>query len=244
MRRSLGSIALAIAITLAVASACVPTAGVPITLTLAFEGSERSFVTASGWEVELTEARAVLGPVYAYAPSGATALRRALGPAQALAHAGHLIDGRVVRAELLEPRVIDALAPVADVATLDGLAGELDALRITLAPGDTGGPTHGHVAWVAGVARREGEAVAFEGGLDLEGDRLRTIDGVAAGEGATLDEGARLVVGADARAWLAEADFSALAGGAITADSQPHRALYLGVRSAASWRARVELQTE
>lgn len=243
MRRSLGSIALAIAITLAVASACVPTAGVPITLTLAFEGSEHSFVTASGWEVELTEARAVVGPIYAYAPSGATALRRALGPARALAHAGHLIDGRLVRAELLEPRVIDALAPATDVATLDGLAGELDALRITLAPGDASGPTHGHVAWVAGVARREGEEVAFEGGLELADERLRVIDGVA-GEGAILDEGARLVLGADARAWLAEADFAELAGGEITADSQPHRALFLGVRSAASWRARVELQTD
>lgn len=241
MRRFLNTITIAIAITLAVASACVsPTAGVPIELTVAFEGlGPSTFVTVSGWEVELTEARAVVAPIYAYAPSDASALYRALGPARALAHGGvHPLDGRVLRAELLEPQVMDALAGPSDVARLDGFAGAIDALTVVLAsePSDA---TQGHAVWVAGVARRDGVEVTFEGGLEITDERLARIDGVEVDPDAPLDEGSRLVVGANASAWLAEADFTDITG-AITPESQPHRALFLGARSAASWSARVE----
>src|SRR5690606_6212817 len=172
MRRGLSSVALAIALALAIAGACTQrAAGVPIELGRALEGAgPRSVVTASGWEVELSEARALVGPIYAYAPSGASALRLALGPPRAFAHGGtHPLDGRVVRAELLELAVLDALAAPSDAAILDGLAGEVDALTIVLAgPEDAAreAATHGHAVWVAGVARRDGVEVAFEGGLD------------------------------------------------------------------------------
>lgn len=238
----------ALATALAVAAACTSkTAGMSIELTLAFEGAgPRRFVTASGWEVELSEARALVGPVYAYAPAGASALRRVLGPARAFAHGGtHPFGGRVVRAELLELAVLDALAGTRDVATLGGLAGEVEALTLVLAgPEDAAREpaTHGHAVWVAGVARRDGAEVAFEGGLDLADERLRRIDGIEVG--AALEDGARLVVGADPSAWLAEADFTGVSEGALAPDGQPLRALFLGARSAASFTARIEPQSE
>jgi len=245
MKRLVPLCAIASALSLGFAAACNPTGGVPIELALSFEGiGPRTFVTSSGWEVELTEARAIVGPIYAYAPRDEmAALVRALAPSRALAHGGHSpLDGHLVRAELLEPRVIDALdANASEVALLSGFAGPIDALTIVLAPPEgelaaPNGPTRGHHVFVAGTASRDGVEVAFDGGLDLEDERLRRVDGVFA-EG-VLGEGSRLIVGADARAWLLEADFTD--GGAIAEGTQPHRALYLGARSAASWTARVE----
>lgn len=245
MRRLVPLFAIASALSLVSAAACNPTGGVPIELSLSFEGiGPRTFVTASGWEVELTEARAIVGPIYAYAPRDEMAvILGALAPSRAFAHGGHSpLEGHLVRAELLEPHVIDALdANAGEVAVLSGFAGPIDALTIVLAPPEgelaaPSGPTRGHRVFVAGTASRDGVEVAFEGGLDLADERLGRIDGVLA-EG-VLEEGSRLIVGADARAWLAEADFTG--GGSITEGAQPHRALYLGARSAASWTARVE----
>lgn len=236
---------IASALSVGLAAACNPTGGVPIELTLSFEGlGPAAFTTASGWDVELTEARAILAPIYAYAPDDeVAALMLAIAPSRAFAHGGHSpLDGRLVRAELLEPRVIDALdANASDVATVGGFEGPVDALTLVLAPADGdlavgNGPTHGHTVWIAGVATRDGIEVAFEGGLDLQDEALQRVEGVAV-DGA-LTEAGRLIVGADARAWLREADFTE--GGAVTEGSQPHRALYLGARSAASWNARTE----
>ncbi len=239
MRKLLTTCAIATALTTLCFAACVsPTAGVPIELTLAFEGlGPSSFVTASGWEVELTEARASIASIYAYAPAGETALLDVIGPARAYAHGGtDLLDGHLVRAELLDAQELDALAAPVDVATVDGLAGNLEALTIVL--GDASGPS----VWASGTARRDDDEITFELALDLGDERLRRIEGADVDPDAALDEGSRLVVGADASAWLAEADFTGLASGAIAEGTEPHRALYLGARSAASWGARVETQ--
>lgn len=225
-------------------AACSVTRGVPITLTLVFEPlAPRTFTTATGWEVELTEARALVGPVYAYAPPDALAWRRALAPSVALAHGGHgALDGRVVRAELLEARVVDALAVSDDVA-LDGLAGALDVLTLVLDAPPADGPTHGRHVWVTGTARRGGEEVRFAGGIAPSEPRQHRVEGVGV-DGPPLDEGERLVVGVDPQAWLSEARFEELAPGADGVarieGTQVERALWLGARSAASWRGRVD----
>lgn len=244
-RRLSHTCAVAAALSMCAAIACNPTSGVPIELTLAFEAlGPRTFTTVSGWEVELDEARAVVAALYAYAPEDELSFSflRALAPARAFAHGGHSpLDGRRVRAELLETVVVDALAEGADVATVDGLEGAVDTLTIVLG----GGSEHGDSVWVAGRARRDGVDVAFAGGLTLRDERLRRIDGVAVAPGVPLTQGARLVVGTDVRAWLAEADFAEFSNEAVIADgTQPHRALYLGARSAASWSARIEASGE
>lgn len=227
---------------LALAFACNPTGGVPIEVTIAFERlGPRSFSTVSGWQIELTEARAIVGPLYAYAPADEFALGRLLSPSRAFAHSGHsALDGRTVRAELLDPWVLDALDPAANEAVqVGGFAGAIDALTLVLAePSDAEGPTRGHSIWVAGRATRDGDEVTFEGGLSLDDPSLRRIDNIPIANG-HLDEGTRLIIGVDVSAWLSEADFEK---GTITPGSQPYRALYLGARSAASWSARTEEQ--
>lgn len=232
-----GLLSAVLALALSLGGACKKAGGVPIELSLGFEGTgPRTFTTVSGWDVELTEARAMIGPLYAYAPSDAMA-RWPLGASRAFAHGGHSpLEGRLVRAELLEPRVVDAL-DANPVTRVGGFAGAVDALSLVLGPAEEG-PTRGHDVWVRGIARRDGEEVPFEGGLALDDPRLRQVDGIAV-EAGPLSEGARLIVGVDASAWLREADFTGLEG-ELTEGSQPHRALYLGARSAASWSARIE----
>lgn len=222
----------AAALTLALA-ACASTGGVPIALELAFEpASPPRFTTVSGWDVELDEASVVLAALYALDEPDAMAL---LAPSRAFAHGGHApLDGSVVRAELLGPRVVDALASSEPLA-LDGLAGVVRTATIVLAPSTD----LDRSVYVQGVARRGADEVRFEGGLVLT-DAHRIED--VAVEGEPLDEGARLVVELDARAWLAEADFAELAasGTSRIEGTQPERALWLAARSAGSWRARIE----
>lgn len=225
-------------------AACVTsTGGVPISLRLAFEplGSSR-FETFTGWRVELEEARALVGPLYAHAPEREALARAWLGPSRAFAHGGHgLLDARALRAELLEPRVVDALRGDPGLA-LDGLAGAVDTLTLVLhAPTERDGPTPGASVWVRGVARREGAEVRFEGGLAIADARQRRVEGVAV-SGPPLEEGSSLWVGLDVGAWLAEADFADLATEGLVRleGTQPERALRLGARGAASWSGRIE----
>jgi hypothetical protein len=247
MKRSMTAAILALAMSLLAFVACNPTAGIPIELTIAFAGmSERSATTASGWEIELTEARAVIGPVYAYAPLDEDlAFLDVLSPARAFAHGGHdALDGRVVRAELLDPYAVDLLGPRIELAPIDGLEGAISELTIALAPptGDLAaenGPTRGHHVWIAGVARREEIEIQFEGGLDLQTDDQR-IDAIAID--ARVTQGASLTIASDARAWLAEADFSGLPSGSVALEdaAQPSRALWIGARNAGHWSATVD----
>jgi hypothetical protein len=243
--------ALAAALSLVSAIACSnTTGGVPIELTIALGGSSGSFVTSSGWEIELTDAKAVVAPIYAYAPDGAMAFRSIVGPSRAFAHGGFdpLAD-RLVRAELLDEAVIDALAAPADVSIADGLAGTIDALTIVLAApasDDARDATQGHDVWMAGTARRDDVEVAIDAGIDLDDPMLRRIEGVPVADGA-LEDGGRLVITADAHEWLAEADFTDVVAGDdavahLGMDDEPYRALWLGVRSAAGWSGRTEAQ--
>lgn len=256
MKRLAAAASIAAALTLAGAAACGnPTAGVPITLAFAVEAAgDGTATTPSGWTVELEEARALIGPVYAYAPLDDARASWVLGPPVARAHGGFdPLDGRLVRAEVLAQHPVDALGGRAALGPIDGLAGAVDELSVVLdaprgALADADGPTRGHHLWVRGVARRAGEEVRFEGGLDLPDEGAsRRVDGIGV-EGPALAEGATLVLAVDAGRWLAEADFEGLVGAdapvEITPESQPHRAWRLGARSAAAWAARVEGEAE
>lgn len=239
--------ALAAALSLVSAIACSnATGGIPIELTIALGGSSAPFVTSSGWEIELTDAKAVVAPIYAYAPDGAMAFRSILGPSRAFAHGGFdpLAD-RLVRAELLDEVVIDALREPAEVSIVGGLAGAVDALTIVLAaPASDDDATQGHDVWIAGTARRDDVALAFDAAIDLDDPMLRRIEGVPVSNGA-LEDGGRLVITADAHEWLAEADFTDVVADEngvahLGVDDEPYRALWLGVRSAAGWSGRTE----
>ncbi|MFK7984806.1 MAG: hypothetical protein AB8I08_02170 [Sandaracinaceae bacterium] len=253
MKRLIPTLLLALSMTCGLAVACNPTAGVPVTVSMALESlADGRLITVSGWEVELEHATVLLGPIYAYGPDVEPVAALTPFPAVAHAHGGFDgLDGRVVRAEYLEQQAFDALSETPmDLGPVLGLQGTIDEVSLVLdAPrgihASENGPTRGHHLLVCGVATRGEERVVFEGGLDLPDEGLtRRIDGVAV-DGALAD-GRALVVGVDVTGWLAEADFSEFVGQeqpvVFGPDSQPLRALRLGARNSAGYAARVEGQ--
>ncbi len=214
-----------------------------------------SFVTATGWTVSLDEACVALGPatLYAGAPVTASVLRRAsallVGTAHAHPGADHF-DGGEVRGEWVSQVAFDAVrAPRVPLGSFEGIAGPVSVASLEMHPlraEVAGDPSclRGHQAYVAGVARRDGETVRFEGGLDLEaagGKRL--VSGIPATF--ELDEGVRVRIVVDPRAWLDGARFETLGDAparaegrriTIDPDSQVRAAWFVGARSARAFR--------
>ncbi|HJL03934.1 MAG TPA: hypothetical protein RMH85_04200 [Polyangiaceae bacterium LLY-WYZ-15_(1-7)] len=182
------------------------TAGRLVEIEVALRGDPeaRTHGTSAGWAIELDEAWLVAGPVHVFAPADEPVAARLAPLALARAHGGFdPLDGRAVRAELLEQAAIDALdgTPMRWLAPAE--EGPVDELSVGLeAPlAGAGVATRGHQAWVRGRASRGGETVAFEGGLDLSGDGVaRRVGNVALD--ATLGAGGRLTITLDARRWL------------------------------------------
>ncbi len=222
---------------------------------------------AEPWEVELIEARALVGPVYVFAPPTLAqrwepALRVLSGaPAIALAHAGDdNSDGIRVLAELLEQVPLNLVGREGqEVAVTPAEGGEvrtvnivLDEARFHLAAED--GPTRGHHAWIRGVARRGDEELRFAAGLSsltVPDDRIaRRVEGLpvleAEGSVGDLRDGDTLVVRADPREWVRKALFDRLQAPSdgsellVEEPSQLHNAWYLGIRDPVGWTVRVE----
>jgi hypothetical protein len=209
------------------------------------------FETETGWRIVLDEARVALGPVYLYAASDSLAERLAqifvLLPV-ARAHGGtDPYAGRVVRGELLDSFVLDALDPERRVWTgLPGSAGGVESLRVDL-PGpeaESAGSLRGYHAWVRGTATRGDERVPFAGGLTIPSDGLsEQVEGIALD--GLLDDGATVTLAVRPHAWFDGAHFERLPppGGdgvrPIVADSQVRNAWYLGARSLAGYVATI-----
>jgi hypothetical protein len=98
------------------------------------------------------------------------------------------------------------------------------------------------------VARRDGRAIPFEGGLDLDvSDGGRLLEGLPIdGE---LDDGARVRLSVNVRSWFRLADFDAIAQSAtpneagrfvVPPDSQVGAAWRIGVRAFGAVRGVVE----
>lgn len=242
----------ALAITSASFAACGVTPGRAIEVTFTAHGSaSATFTTRAGWDVTLTEAHLAVGPLYVLAGAPRTTLRELVLPV-ALAHGG--VDeyaGREVRAEWLDDAVIDLLDPTpVTLGVGPGTAGLAEESSLTLVtPTDAGGPTRGHVAWVAGTATPSGggTAIAFEGGLDLDAQVLaRTVEPIASAFvmqtsgtfGLALDASGR--TGA-APSWLEDADFARLpppSSGTtrtLAQGTQPYVAWMLAARDAAAF---------
>ncbi|MEM9191348.1 MAG: hypothetical protein AAGF12_19410 [Myxococcota bacterium] len=206
------------------------------------------------WEVELVEARILVGPVYVFAPP-TIAQRLAplidpLAPTVAHAHAGDdNTDGIRVRAELLEQTAVDLLdgsqsrmMTIAEAGDVNAVNIVLDQARSDLA--NESGPTRGFHAWLRGVATRRDERIAFSAGLgetiprDAIASRVESVPI----EGATaLSDGDVLVVKADPREWVRRVIFDRIEAPAtdeeifIEEPSQLHNAWYIGLRDPASW---------
>lgn len=228
---------------------CADTGGslVPIEITTRGTDATEPFGTTTGWTVTLDEAWVAVAAFRAYADES---LAQLLVPSRAYAHGGtDPLNGRRVRAEWFSSVVLDALDPAVRVLGLvDGETGAVDEVGVSLEQ-PSGGDTRGRVAWVRGQAERDGETVAFEGGLELEDEPLvRRVENITLeGELAAND---RLLLTADPRVWLADAAFDRLPENdhgeprTITSDSQVHGALRLGLRSTRAWRATIERNEE
>jgi hypothetical protein len=206
----------------------------------------KSFTTDTGWQVTLDEARVGLDSVFAIAPAaekqGAVAFLSHLLVPVAHAHGGHDdASGLRVRAELLDPVVVDVLADGPErFGSLPGEAGEVATIKLELARPDSDLPDslHGFQAYVRGVAEKNGEQVPFAGGVHIADDEpSRRVETAVKFE---LSEGGTLTLAVSAAEWLREADFDRLpeaddADREITADSQVGRAWMIGVRSPAAF---------
>lgn len=225
------------------------TEGRTIQIELAFEGSPAArapFTTGTGWEVELSAARVALGPIYLFAPEGSARARSGLLVSTAHAHGGvDVLTGRRVRAELLEPVMVDALAErAAPAAMLIAEAGPIDAAMLEISRVRDLPEGEARALYVAGTARRAGdggedEVIAFEGVLALGDPALeRRIE--ITREAIDLEAKPRLTLRVQPEIWLDGARFERLAAAApndpdaprpITAGDQVGRALRIGARS-------------
>lgn len=205
--------------------------------------SSKAFTTDTGWNVTLDEARVGLDSVFAIAPASegksAVAWLSDLLVPVARAHGGHDdANGLRVRAELLDPLVVDVLRDSNErLPTVIGEAGDIATIKLEIARPGSKLPDslNGFQAYARGTAEKDGTRIAFQGGLHIAdrepARRVETKVDFALSEGGTLT----LAVHADE--WFRDAEFDRLPeadGGearAISADDQVGRAWGIGVRS-------------
>jgi len=205
--------------------------------------ASRDFVTDTGWHVTLDEARVSIESVLLIAPPaqsrGALAsVTQWLVPV-AHAHGGHdAADGRRVRAELLDPVVIDVDAERArTLGTVPAEAGDVATLKLTLArtTDETPDELHGHAAYVRGQAERDDVRVSFSGGVTLaDSEPARRVERPI---DFSLSELGTLTLGVQPSEWFREAEFDRIATDDAEAEveidpaSQVGRAWAIGLRS-------------
>jgi len=242
------------------AGSCVPTSGREVSFDLRLEtawpdaGTPGTFTTETGWTVTLTDARAVVGPVYLFEkpPVGlsrfdpARALYDLVIPA-AHAHAGdqHFAGG-TVHGEFIEQRVFDLLGAPVLIEGLTGTHARVRSFSVVLFPAreglDGAESMEGAQLVVAGTATKDTATVRFRGALSIADEgRLRYVDGIPAD--ATLDDGGTFAVRLHPTRWFSRADFSTLTAHddddtfEIDRDSQVFGAWFIGARSADAYSA-------
>jgi hypothetical protein len=201
----------------------------------------RDFVTDTGWHVTLEEARVSIESVILIGPQADSqgALARVLDLLVPVAHAhgGHdAADGQRVRAELLDPVVLDAGAERArSLGMLPGEAGAVATVKLMLARTSDDADLHGRAAYVRGAAERDGKRITFEGGVTLAKDEpARRVELPV---DFSLSDRGSLTVGIEPSEWLRAAELDRLASGdseqplEIEPNGQVGRAWAIGLRS-------------
>ncbi|MCE9577150.1 MAG: hypothetical protein K8W52_28640 [Deltaproteobacteria bacterium] len=164
----------------------------------------------TGWHVELRTANAVVGPVYLWSGKPLGDLQR---------DADQFAYG-FLRGEVVSQVAVDLIAASGQRVPLgpgDGLAGESLSGELWLAP--PLGDLAPHTFEIAGRATKGAIAIDFHGALTIDDSIVDESTGATAFErrkvraiplGADIVDGGTLTIRADARAWLAGADFGAL----------------------------------
>jgi hypothetical protein len=175
------------------------------------------FDTATGWHVTLSEARLALESIYVYGADPETRLARRLERwlvPVARAHGGHdPITGRPIRAELLDPPVLDLLDTETHRLPLQAAeAGAVETIKFLIASPKAKLPDelHGGQAYVRGSAERAGEKIEFSGTLEIrdESEPARRVERTKLS--ADLDEATTISVAVRPSVWFQEAEFDRL----------------------------------
>jgi hypothetical protein len=209
------------------------------------------FTTDTGWRVELTVARMLLGPIYLFEnPSplqGSLSGRLWRGMGELLlptahAHEEFFSGGRVL-GEWDREVVFDLLAEEGEPLVLGkspGIAGTVRSFSLLLQPASAGVAAEavrleGHSVLLEGKASREGQTVAFRVGLDfpppLELQRVEFVPSEV-----ELDDEGLFLVEPRPHAWFSGTHFDRLeapqGGGPVSVppESQVYRALFINLR--------------
>ncbi|AKF06558.1 hypothetical protein DB32_003707 [Sandaracinus amylolyticus] len=187
---------LSIALSVLAVLACAGTSGRAVVFPVVARASApATFTTSTGWDVVLDEASVTLRALRVLAADD-DALSQLLSSPVARAHGGHALE-RGVRAELLGPIELDALAPEpTEIGIAHGSAGPARAIDLELGESDV-------VARVRGVATRGDEQVVIAGELVVPGG-LR-LEGLPLD--ASIDELGALHVSISVDRWLDQARF-------------------------------------
>lgn len=187
---------------------CGDTGQAPIRVPIEAVGVEgaASFLSADGWQVQLTQARVGLGPIYFCATQAASA---DLCPAAVAEFAGS--------------GVVDALSgAVQPLGVLEGFEGEVRSATYDFAypwlltqnqPTPLPSAPEGHSAYFEGEATKDGRRVRFVAGVDakpqLQG--LRVVQGARTQTKLSASGSITLQIHVDVSAWWRSVDFDALA---------------------------------
>ncbi|QRK04423.1 hypothetical protein JQX13_29695 [Archangium violaceum] len=215
------------------------------------ESQPGHFTTDTGWRVELTSARMVLGPIYLFEnpsplqsrPTGRWWRRvgEVLVPT-AYAHESFFSGGQVL-GEWDREVVFDLLAEggaTRELGRSPGIAGRVRSFSLLLQPpsqalGAEAAPLEGHSVLLEGMASREGHGLAFRVALDfpppVETQRVEFVPTEV-----ELEDDGLFVVELQPHRWFEGTLFERLevptsgAAVAVPSESQVHRALLLNVR--------------
>ena len=180
-----------------------------ITVDAVVHGINPTLRTSTGWQVTLTEARIVLGPLRWYegaALFGRSRFERLLGISVAWAHPGHYVAGEAL-ADITARRVVDLLR--ADGTRLEqgnGVTGLVQSAAIELRPAEAtladAATLHGGTLYVRGDATKDGRTVHFDCAPAL----TQVVQGIPAR--GDMNQSGRWDITIDVGAWIDRADFS------------------------------------
>ena len=146
----------------------------------------RSFTTAEGWTIELSEARVLFGPAFFFGGGlRAQLLQPVLGMPSAYAHAADdTFDKGPVLGEVLDQYVVDVMNGPTDLGVIPGIAGTTQTLEVQLQPpGYTAfaqtreqlDAMRGYTFVFEGVAKKDGVEVSFLAQGNLTGEAQQRI---------------------------------------------------------------------
>jgi len=214
-----------------------------ITVDAVVRGTDPSLTTSTGWQVTLTEARIVVGPVRWYegtALFGRSLFERLLGVSVAYAHPGHYVAGEAL-ADITARRVVDLLRPEGTpLPQGNGVTGIVQSAAIELRPAEgslaDAASLHGGTLYVRGDATKDGRTVRFDCAPVL----TQVVQGIPAR--GDMNTSGRWDITIDVGAWIDRADFSmapapATPDGVVTlTEGQPFNAVTRTAPAASGFR--------